>query len=219
MRSYDRMGAAAAVLLLGAALVRLAMPTAMVDAVPPAIPALPATEPTARSGEGAARVALGGNVFSVSRTAPAARFRLGREDSEEFDGAPDAGYSPEPAYAYEPPPPPPPQFRVAGTVLDGAGGVALIAADPQARSPQVYRVGDAVGAYRLEQVAYDHVVLVGAGGELRVEVARPGQARDVAAAQGQFQGPVPNAAPTETPMHMRARSSANTPPGAIPPGW
>jgi hypothetical protein len=110
---------------------------------------------------------------------------------------------------------------VAGTVLDGAGGMALIAADPQARAPQVYRVGDAVGGYRLDQVAYDHVVLVGAGGELRLDVARPGQARAVAggAFHGELQGPVPNAAPTETPMEQRARSSANTPPGAIPPGW
>jgi hypothetical protein len=86
----------------------------------------------------------------------------------------------------------------------------------------VYRVGDAVGGYRLERVAYDHVVLVGAMGELRMDVARPGEGRQAAAAAASLPSgtPVPNAAPTpEVPMSQRAKSAANTPTGAIPPGW
>jgi hypothetical protein len=218
MNHYEWACAAAVALLLIGTGVRLAAPASPVAPVPPEIPTLPAiVEDGYGAGRAAAQGALARNVFSAARSAPPARFRLGADELDEMMDAPAV------VVDFQPPPPPPPQFRVAGTATDGSGGLALIAADPQARAPQVYRVGDAVGGYRLEQIAYDHVVLVGAAGEIRLDVARPGQAQRAAAGAaampGQFQGPVPNAAHVEVPIHQRATSAANTPPGAIPPGW
>ena len=164
-----------------------------------------------------ARGALDRNVFSASRTAPQSRYRVGMP--MEPSVAPTTVTMPAPP---PPPPPPPPRYRVAGTMVSSAGGMALIDADPSSPGPEVYRVGDAVGGYRLERVAYDHVVMVGAMGELRMDVARPGEGRRVAAAAASLPSgtPLPNAAPTpEVPMSQRAKSAANTPPGAIPPGW
>lgn len=177
----------------------------------PTIPTAEATPARRGPDRAASRVALAGNVFSATRRAPAARFRPGAE--AEGTAAPTTE-----AVAYvPPPPPPPPQYRVAGTMLGNSGGMALIDADASSPQPEVYRQGDAVGAYRLETVAYDHVVLVGAAGELRLPVAKPGDAPRAAPA---FTGPVPNAGPDpNAAQRPRATSSANTPPGAIPPGW
>lgn len=204
MSALDRSLAALAALLLLAAGARLSGADQGPRVEWPEVPALAATPADPADGAASREVALAGNVFSAARAAPSVRF-------DPLAPEPQAEAAP------PPPPPPPPRYRVAGTILDGAGGIALIDADPGTPGPEVYRVGAAVGGYRLERVEYDHVVLVGAAGEVRMEVAKPGE---IARAAPGFTGPPPNArkAP-DSLLRPRARSSENTPPGAIPPGW
>ncbi|HEX2090788.1 MAG TPA: hypothetical protein VHG28_00245 [Longimicrobiaceae bacterium] len=216
MNTADRILAGVTALFLVAAGARLARSAETPRVIWPEIPtvsASPAPRPEART-DAAVQQALRGNLFSAARTAPATRFRVGMEAEAAMETMP-AVEAPPPAEP--PPPPPPPRYRVAGTMVSGTGGMALIDADPSSPAPEVYRQGDAVGGYRLHRIAYDHVVLVGATGEVRMDVAKPGETPRTAQA---FGSQVPNAAPTpEVPMRQRARSSANTPPGAIPPGW
>lgn len=206
MSALDRFLAALAALFLLAAGARLSGADEGPRVEWPAIPALADAPGEPADGAASREVALAGNVFSAARAAPSVRFDpLAPEPQPRAEAAP------------PPPPPAPPRYRVAGTILDGAGGIALIDAEQGTPGPEVYRVGAAVGGYRLERVAYDHVILVGAAGEVRMEVAKPGE---IARAAPAFTGPPPNAAQTPDSLRRpRARSAENTPPGAIPPGW
>ena len=216
MTLHEKILAGLTALLLFGAGVRIARSAEAPRVIWPEIPTVAET-----SGRGEAQplaaaqeAALNGNVFSASRTPPRTRFRLGSElEAMEETPVAEAGYV-EPAA-----PPPPPRYRVAGTMMLGpAGGVALIDADPSSPMPEVYRTGDAVGGYRLERIEYDHVVLVGTTGEVRMDVAKPGEAPRMAQA---YEGPPvdPAAAAAAETRFPKAKSSANTPPGAIPPGW
>lgn len=216
MKPQDRIFALIAAVFLLGTVGRLARSAEPPQVSWPQIPRLPVATSGQPADPAALRSALNGNVFSAARTPPTARFRLG-------GGEEAMAYAPQPAPTFDvppPPPPPPPRYRVAGTMLVGAdAGFALIDADPTSAAPEVYRRGDAVGGYRLERIAYDHVVLVGAAGEVRMDVARPGETV-VARAPQVRGGMVPNASRgSEVPMSQRAKSSANNPPGAIPPGW
>jgi hypothetical protein len=222
MTTNDRIWAGATALLLAGAVWRATgageSPRVIWPELPRASAATP--RPPARDPEAVVRGALDRNVFSASRTAPQSRYRVGMQLTPAV--SPTTLTMPAPAPTPPPPPPPPTRYRIAGTMVSATGGMALIDADPSSPGPEVYRVGDAVGGYRLERVAYDHVVMVGAMGELRMDVARPGEGRRAAAAAASLPSgtPLPNAAPTpEVPMSQRAKSAANTPPGAIPPGW
>lgn len=215
MNTADRILAALTALFLVGAAVRVARPAEATRPIWPVIPEVGsvAAPPAPERVDGAVRAALAGNAFSETRTAPAARFRPGAEEEGFAAEAMEAEPMPEPP---PPGPPPPPRYRVAGTMLGAGGSFALIDADPGRPGAEVYRQGDAVGGYRLERIAYDHVVLVGGAGELRMDVARPGETPLAVQSPAAAGVPVPQ---QEMPVRERARSSANTPAGAIPPGW
>lgn len=85
-----------------------------------------------------------GNIFSPSREAPAARQQ------------PSAGETPLAR--------PPRRLRLSGIVRGPDGIVALIDADPAIPGAELYRLGDQVGPYRVEEATDSVVVLRGASG-------------------------------------------------------
>jgi len=60
--------------------------------------------------------------------------------------------------------PEPPRLRLFGVATAPTGAVALIDADPSIPGAEIYRIGDRVGAYRLESIAESVVVLRGPTG-------------------------------------------------------
>lgn len=87
-----------------------------------------------------------GNVLSPSREAPAAR--------------------PAPSASRTPPTRPVRRLRLSGIVRGRDGVLALIDADPAVAGAELYRLGDQVGPYRLEEATDSMVVLRGPPGTL-----------------------------------------------------
>jgi hypothetical protein len=53
----------------------------------------------------------------------------------------------------------PPQFRLLGVILTGSEPSAAMILEPQKTKSRLIHVGDQVGAWELEQIAVDHVVM------------------------------------------------------------
>lgn len=106
---------------------------------------------------GADSAIVGGNIFSVSRSAPRVRYTPS-----------DLAASREPTRSR---PRPAMGLRLSGTV---SGTAALIDADPAVHGAEIYQIGDVVGGKRLVAVSDSTVVLEGPAGRsvLRLQPTR-----------------------------------------------
>ena len=142
--SRTLIGAAAAftiaLFLFGGALLR-AFGTDPVLLPPPAEPAEAADDEASGANPSlsadALRLAVENDPFTPERRAPVERYRLPGDVEPEPPPPP-------------PLPPPPPAFRVAGTVVTGDAGMALISVGDV--PPRMMSVGDALMGYRLSNV-------------------------------------------------------------------
>jgi hypothetical protein len=112
---------------------------------------------TTREIAGAESAIVGGNIFSVSRSAPRVRY-----------SPPDLAPSREPTRSR--PRPAATGLRLIGTV---SGTAALIDADPAVRGAELYQVGDVIRGKRISAVSESTVVLEGPDGRtvLRLQPA------------------------------------------------
>ena len=132
-------------------------PSALVGTDPPIVTASVSDDPWDR---GPYWEIVEGNVLSPSRQSP------------DPDGAPwtvvtqvvEAPPSPRPT-------PTVPRYRLSGIVGSADGFVALIDADPRVPGAELYRVGDAVGPFRLVEANDSVVVLSGPGGTQTLRLA------------------------------------------------
>jgi len=123
------------------------------DIVLPAPPEDPSTHAVALLGyEEIARA----NVFAPARTPPRTRYT---PPGARAQPAPVAGDAP--------------TLRLYGLAAGSGGAVALIDADPRIPGAEIYRVGDRVGAYRLESIADTFVVLTGPAGDRTLRLQAP----------------------------------------------
>ena len=140
--------AASGALLLLALGLRLTPPGVRLPALEQTQPAYAAAETLAPGrdaveADGYANV-IEGNIFSPSRQAPATR------QAPSVDEPPLVR--------------PPRRLRLSGIVRGPDGIVALIDADPAIPGAELYRLGDQVGPYRVEEATDSVVVLRGASG-------------------------------------------------------
>ena len=142
--------AMAAILLLVGLAVRLA-PAPLGPGPAPGVRATrsgPDSPKTIRETAGADAAIVGGNIFSVSRSAPRVRY-----------SPPDLAPSREPTRSRSRPAAP--GLRLFGTV---SGTAALIDADPAVRGAEIYQIGDVVRGNRITAVSESTVVLEGPTG-------------------------------------------------------
>ena len=144
-----------------------ALPLAVAES--PAVPVVP--EPTGERSPpslDSATALVTRNPFSRSRTPPGQRWSA---------TAPPPIRQP----VRRPVAPAPPRYELLGAVVSPTPGqsMAVIEADPRKPGPEVYRIGDPVGPYRLVTIERDRVILSGNGRtiELRLEPLRPARPR------------------------------------------
>ena len=103
---------------------------------------------TTRETPGTGALIVGGNIFSVSRSAPRVRY----VPSDLSPSPPSARRAPSASAA---------GLRLVGTI---SGTAALIDADPAVRGAEIYRIGDLVRGKRIAAVSESTVVLEGPAG-------------------------------------------------------
>jgi hypothetical protein len=104
------------------------------------------------------------NAFSMSRTPPSARYLPPESDEAMAGGAMMSAGSVEPPVddallSGDVP-------RLYGTVVQSDGARALLRLDPDRESPQLYRVGDRGGPFRVVSITPRRVVLNGPQGRV-----------------------------------------------------
>jgi len=154
-------GASGALALL--ALVAFVLPARSVeprDALAPVN--VPAVTPSPSEGAAALlsyQEIVGANVFSSGRTPPATRYVPPELAAQQTPAAPER--------------PAAPRFRLYGVATGSTGAVALIDADPTIPGAEIYRLGDPVRGFTLEEIADTYVVLRGASGSLTLPLETP----------------------------------------------
>jgi hypothetical protein len=124
----------------------------------------PAAEPDA-----AERV-IAANIFSSSRRAPASRYDPYAPAADPFASTVPGFEAPDDALGMPDPDAVP---RLYGTVTGPAGPAALLRLDPAKPEAQLYRVGERGGAYRVERIDGQSVVLVGPSGRVVLRLTPP----------------------------------------------
>jgi hypothetical protein len=118
---------------------------------------------------GAAERVVTGNIFSSARRAPRARYDPFAPTPDPFaPSASDPDMS-APATAADPDAVP----RLYGMVTGPAGAAALLRLDPGKPEAQLYREGERGGAYRVEKIDGQSVVLVGPSGRIVLRLTPP----------------------------------------------
>ena len=102
---------------------------------------------------------VGTNIFSAGRNPPATRYMPPELAARQTVPVPDR--------------PTAPRFRLYGVATAPTGAVALIDADPSIPGAEIYRPGDSVGSFTLEEIADTYVVLSGASGSLTLPLETP----------------------------------------------
>ncbi len=111
------------------------------------------------------------NMFSATRVAPGVRYTPrsggGQPADAAVPGADEAMTTP-----VEAPP------RVYGTMTGPNGATALIQPDSTGASSRLYREGDRVGAFRIEKILANSVVVRSPAGRLELKVEQPEDRRE-----------------------------------------
>jgi len=102
---------------------------------------------------------VGSNIFSADRSPPATRY------------VPPELAAQQPAAA--PTQPTAPRFRLYGVATGPTGAVALIDAEPSIPGAEIYRPGDSVRGFTLEEIADTYVVLRGPSGSITLLLETP----------------------------------------------
>jgi len=144
-RAVSAVSGACLLLALGLRLVPLRLPSAAGDAQATASTVAPAALVAETVDPAAYQPIVEGNILSATRQPPALRTE---EDTVQA------------------PAPPPrveaaPRYRLVGLIRARDGYMALIDADPNVPGAEVYRLGDRVGPYHLEEANDSSVVLRG----------------------------------------------------------
>jgi hypothetical protein len=95
---------------------------------------------------------VGSNMFAADRSPPVSRYvppELARQQTPRVVNQPAA-----------------PRLRLYGVATGPTGAVALIDAEPSIPGAEIYRPGDSVRGYTLEEIADSYVMLVGPTGSL-----------------------------------------------------
>jgi hypothetical protein len=112
---------------------------------------------------------IAGNIFSSSRKAPATRYDP-YATPNPYTPPPVAGMGvPEVTETADPDAVP----KLYGTLSGPAGPAALLRLDPSAPGARLYREGERGGAYRVERIDGQSVVLAGPGGRIVLRLAPP----------------------------------------------
>lgn len=143
---------------VGALIWRPSVPA--LELAPTGVDSQSVTGPLSASDPGATQTIVAANIFSASRTAPAARYN---------PVEPDASRVPDPAPVTEDEGVP----RLYGTVVGPGGASALMRLDAGTAGAQLYREGDRGGIYRVEQIDERSVVLSGPEGRIVLRITNP----------------------------------------------
>lgn len=142
---------------LGAWIYRPRIPEVPTRARALVTPDLPARSESITSVDAASIVRS--NIFSTTRAAPAARYN-------PSDGSTSGEVPEEPTASATPVVPP----RVYGTMTGPTGAMALVQPDSSGASGRLFREGERIGPYRIEQIRANSVVFRGPGGRVEVRV-------------------------------------------------
>ncbi len=104
------------------------------------------------------------NMFSATRAAPGVRYTLRSAGVQSADASVPGADEAMTAPALSPPP------RVYGTMTGPNGATALIQPDTAGASSRLYREGERVGAFRIEKILANSVVVRSAAGRLELKV-------------------------------------------------
>jgi hypothetical protein len=154
-------GSAGALVLL--ALVAFVIPPGSIEPREPLEPAnVPGVTPSP-SEDAAALLSyqeiVGSNIFAADRSPPATRYV-----PPELAAQPTAPVRTQAA---------PPRLRLYGVATGPSGAVALIDADLSIPGAEIYRLGDSVRDFTLEEIADTYVVLRGPSGSLTLPLETP----------------------------------------------
>lgn len=128
----------------------------------PSFPGVPA----ARAAD-ASRI-VDNNLFAASRQAPTRRYNPAQSASPE--AGVDPGLTMEPTFAGEVP-------SLLGTAIDALGARALLQPSASDSSAKFYRVGERIGAYRVQRIEAGRVILSGPSGRVTLELLKPNEVR------------------------------------------
>lgn len=120
--------------------------------------ASPTHSPSASSDAG---VIVSSNMFSATRAAPSVRYTPPGAGGVSAD----VSFMPDEVVAIAAPPP-----RVFGTMTGSNGATALIQPDSAGSSSRLYREGERVGAFRIEKILANSVIVRGPSGRMELKV-------------------------------------------------